>query len=64
MGAVPLGGGPRWFSHPASALPDPQLHSCATGTTLQWQVLDRRLPLYADHKTLLHKVATLFGAYF
>ncbi|XP_055975296.1 transient receptor potential cation channel subfamily M member 2 isoform X2 [Sorex fumeus] len=40
------------------------LPSCATITAVQWQVLDRRLPLYADHKTLLQKAATLFGAYY
>ena len=30
----------------------------------EWQVVDRRIPLYANHKTILQKVASLFGAHF
>lgn len=33
-------------------------------SAMEWQVLDRRLPLYADNKTLLQKAASLFGAYY
>uniref|UniRef100_A0A8C5LER0 Transient receptor potential cation channel subfamily M member 2 n=1 Tax=Jaculus jaculus TaxID=51337 RepID=A0A8C5LER0_JACJA len=29
-----------------------------------WQVVDRRIPIYVDHKTILQKVAALFGAHF
>ncbi|ERE86864.1 transient receptor potential cation channel subfamily M member 2 [Cricetulus griseus] len=30
----------------------------------EWQVVDRRIPLYSNHKTILQKVALLFGAHF
>nr|XP_031316590.1 transient receptor potential cation channel subfamily M member 2 isoform X1 [Camelus dromedarius]XP_031316591.1 transient receptor potential cation channel subfamily M member 2 isoform X1 [Camelus dromedarius]XP_031316592.1 transient receptor potential cation channel subfamily M member 2 isoform X1 [Camelus dromedarius]XP_031316593.1 transient receptor potential cation channel subfamily M member 2 isoform X1 [Camelus dromedarius] len=40
------------------------LHSCDTGMSIRWQVVDRRIPLYANHKTILQKVAALFGAYY
>lgn len=32
--------------------------------SIEWQVVDRRIPLYANHKTILQKVASLFGAHF
>ncbi|XP_058379228.1 transient receptor potential cation channel subfamily M member 2 isoform X11 [Diceros bicornis minor] len=32
--------------------------------SVRWQVVDKRIPLYANHKTILQKVATLFGAYY
>uniref|UniRef100_A0A8C9N2X4 Transient receptor potential cation channel subfamily M member 2 n=1 Tax=Serinus canaria TaxID=9135 RepID=A0A8C9N2X4_SERCA len=31
---------------------------------IRWQVLDKRIPLHANHKELLHKVSTLLGAYY
>ncbi|XP_030895493.1 transient receptor potential cation channel subfamily M member 2 isoform X2 [Leptonychotes weddellii] len=40
------------------------LHSCDPGMSAQWQVVDKRIPLYAHHKTILQKVATLFGAFY
>lgn len=33
-------------------------------TSIRWQVVDKRIPLYASHKAILQKVATLFGAYY
>lgn len=45
---------------------DPLLRTLGSprSSALEWQVLDRRLPLYADHKMLLQKAASLFGAYY
>nr|XP_035953146.1 transient receptor potential cation channel subfamily M member 2 isoform X4 [Halichoerus grypus] len=40
------------------------LHSCDPGMSAQWQVVDKRIPLYAHHKTILQKVATLFEAFY
>ncbi|XP_057553816.1 transient receptor potential cation channel subfamily M member 2 isoform X2 [Hippopotamus amphibius kiboko] len=40
------------------------LHSCDTGTSVRWQLVDQRIPLYANHKAILQKVAALFGAYY
>uniref|UniRef100_F6X3P3 Transient receptor potential cation channel subfamily M member 2 n=2 Tax=Macaca mulatta TaxID=9544 RepID=F6X3P3_MACMU len=40
------------------------LHACDAGASIRWQVLDRRIPLYANHKTLLQKVAAEFGAHY
>lgn len=34
------------------------------GTSIRWQVVDKRIPLYASHKAVLQEVATLFGAYY
>ncbi|ELK03576.1 Transient receptor potential cation channel subfamily M member 2 [Pteropus alecto] len=34
------------------------------GMSIRWQVVDKRIPLYASHKAVLQKVATLFGAYY
>lgn len=39
-------------------------HGRDQGMAIQWQVLDRRLPLYANHNMLLQKVATLLSAYY
>ncbi|XP_049483681.1 transient receptor potential cation channel subfamily M member 2 isoform X1 [Panthera uncia] len=40
------------------------LHACDPGMSIRWQVMDRRIPLYANHKTILQKVATLYGAFY
>ncbi|VFV24182.1 transient receptor potential cation [Lynx pardinus] len=40
------------------------LHACDPGMSVRWQVVDRRIPLYANHKTILQKVATLYGAFY
>ncbi|XP_031521657.1 transient receptor potential cation channel subfamily M member 2 isoform X6 [Papio anubis] len=40
------------------------LHACNSGASIRWQVVDRRIPLYANHKTLLQKVAAEFGAHY
>uniref|UniRef100_G1QP26 Transient receptor potential cation channel subfamily M member 2 n=1 Tax=Nomascus leucogenys TaxID=61853 RepID=G1QP26_NOMLE len=40
------------------------LHACDSGASIRWQVVDRRVPLYANHKTLLQKVAAEFGAHY
>nr|XP_023414940.1 transient receptor potential cation channel subfamily M member 2 [Loxodonta africana] len=40
------------------------LHSHDPEVSFRWQVVDRCIPLYANHKTILQKVATLFGAYY
>ncbi|XP_027982364.1 transient receptor potential cation channel subfamily M member 2 isoform X4 [Eumetopias jubatus] len=40
------------------------LHTCDPRMSVQWQVVDKRIPLYANHKTILQKVATLFGAFY
>ncbi|ELV10344.1 Transient receptor potential cation channel subfamily M member 2 [Tupaia chinensis] len=34
------------------------------GVSIRWQVVDKRIPLYSNHKTILQKVATLFGAHY
>ncbi|XP_046503880.1 transient receptor potential cation channel subfamily M member 2-like isoform X1 [Equus quagga] len=40
------------------------LQPCDPGMSVRWQVVDKCIPLYANHKTILQKVATLFGAYY
>ncbi|XP_034510616.1 transient receptor potential cation channel subfamily M member 2 isoform X5 [Ailuropoda melanoleuca] len=40
------------------------LHARDPGMSVQWQVVDKRIPLYANHKTILQKVAALFGAFY
>uniref|UniRef100_A0A8C5VCC6 Transient receptor potential cation channel subfamily M member 2 n=1 Tax=Microcebus murinus TaxID=30608 RepID=A0A8C5VCC6_MICMU len=40
------------------------LHPHDRGVSIRWQVVDKRIPLYANHKTLLQKVAALFGAHY
>ncbi|KAM4862758.1 transient receptor potential cation channel subfamily M member 2 isoform X2 [Urocitellus parryii] len=40
------------------------LHARDPGVSIRWQVVDRRIPLYANHKTLLQKAAALFGAHY
>uniref|UniRef100_A0A8D2MHH3 Transient receptor potential cation channel subfamily M member 2 n=1 Tax=Zonotrichia albicollis TaxID=44394 RepID=A0A8D2MHH3_ZONAL len=37
---------------------------CDPELCIRWQVLDKRIPLHANHKELLHKVSTLLGAYY
>lgn len=40
------------------------LQGCDPELCIRWQVLDKRIPLHANHKDLLHKVSTLLGAYY
>ncbi|XP_035138985.3 transient receptor potential cation channel subfamily M member 2 isoform X5 [Callithrix jacchus] len=40
------------------------LHARDPGVSIRWQVVDRRVPLYANHKTLLQKVAAELGAHY
>nr|XP_023486051.1 transient receptor potential cation channel subfamily M member 2 isoform X2 [Equus caballus] len=40
------------------------LQPCDPGMSVRWQVVDKCIPLYANHKTILQKVAALFGAYY
>ncbi|KAM7248783.1 hypothetical protein CapIbe_000822 [Capra ibex] len=40
------------------------LHSCDEGMAIRWQVVDERISLCDNHKVILQKVATLFGAYY
>uniref|UniRef100_A0A2R9BEW3 Transient receptor potential cation channel subfamily M member 2 n=1 Tax=Pan paniscus TaxID=9597 RepID=A0A2R9BEW3_PANPA len=40
------------------------LHACDSGASIRWQVVDRRIPLHANHKTLLQKAAAEFGAHY
>ncbi|XP_058667897.1 transient receptor potential cation channel subfamily M member 2 [Ammospiza nelsoni] len=40
------------------------LQGCDPELCIRWQVLDKRIPLHANHKELLHKVSTLLGAYY
>lgn len=42
---------------------DPMDSTCGL-TSIEWQVVDRRIPLYANQKTILKKVASLIGAHF
>ncbi|XP_051695884.2 transient receptor potential cation channel subfamily M member 2 isoform X1 [Oryctolagus cuniculus] len=34
------------------------------GMSIQWQVVDRRIPLYGNQKPILQRAATLFGAHY
>lgn len=43
---------------------DPKESTRGLQMSTEWQVVDRRIPLYANHKTILQKVASLFGAHF
>lgn len=40
------------------------LQGCDPELCIRWQVLDKRIPLHANHKELLHKASTLLGAYY
>ncbi|XP_006876843.1 PREDICTED: transient receptor potential cation channel subfamily M member 2 [Chrysochloris asiatica] len=40
------------------------LHTFNPEMSFRWQVVHRCIPLYANHKTILQKVATLFGAHY
>lgn len=40
------------------------LHARDPGVSIRWQVVDRRIPLYANHKAILQKAAALFGAHY
>ncbi|KAM6258365.1 transient receptor potential cation channel subfamily M member 2 isoform 1-T2 [Porphyrio hochstetteri] len=40
------------------------LQGCDPELCIRWQVLDKRMPLHANHKELLHKASTLLGAYY
>lgn len=50
--------------HMMSLLPFQFLQGCDPELCIRWQVLDRRMPLHANHKLLLYKVSTLLGAYY
>ncbi|OXB58661.1 hypothetical protein ASZ78_003628 [Callipepla squamata] len=40
------------------------LQGCDPELSIRWQVLDKRIPLHANHKQLLQKVSTLLDAYY
>ncbi|NWU97559.1 TRPM2 protein, partial [Upupa epops] len=40
------------------------LQGCDPELCIRWQVVDKRIPLHANHKELLHKVSTLLSAYY
>lgn len=40
------------------------LQACDPAMSIRWQVVDKRIPLYANHKAILQQVAALFGAYY
>ncbi|XP_053929922.1 transient receptor potential cation channel subfamily M member 2 isoform X3 [Cuculus canorus] len=40
------------------------LQGCDPELCIRWQVLDKRIPLHANHKELLHKVSVVLGAYY
>ncbi|NXA55395.1 TRPM2 protein, partial [Nothocercus julius] len=40
------------------------LQGCDPELCIRWQVLDKRMPLHANHKELLHKVSALLGSYY
>lgn len=43
---------------------DPKESARGLEMSTEWQVVDRRIPLYVNHKKILQKVASLFGAHF
>lgn len=49
---------------PCPLVPFQFLQGCDLELCIRWQVLDKRIPLHANHKELLHKVSTLLGAYY
>ncbi|KAM3835803.1 LOW QUALITY PROTEIN: transient receptor potential cation channel subfamily M member 2 [Vipera latastei] len=40
------------------------LQGCDFEVMVRWQVVDKKIPLYVNHKELLRKATVLFGAYF
>ncbi|NXU57450.1 TRPM2 protein, partial [Turnix velox] len=40
------------------------LQGCDPELCIRWQVLDKRIPLHANHKLLLHKISALLGSYY
>lgn len=40
------------------------LHARDPQMSVQWQVVDRRIPLYANHKSILQKAASLYKAHY
>ncbi|XP_044531649.1 transient receptor potential cation channel subfamily M member 2 [Gracilinanus agilis] len=40
------------------------LQVCDPEVSIRWQVVDKRIPLYANHKEILQKASALFGAYY
>ncbi|XP_042315429.1 transient receptor potential cation channel subfamily M member 2 isoform X2 [Sceloporus undulatus] len=40
------------------------LQGCDLEVTARWQVVDKRVPLYTNHKELLQKASVLLGAYY
>lgn len=59
-----------WLARPLASstrvtcIPLQFLQGCDPELCIRWQVLDKRIPLHANHKELLHKVSTLLGAYY
>uniref|UniRef100_U3KNC9 Uncharacterized protein n=1 Tax=Oryctolagus cuniculus TaxID=9986 RepID=U3KNC9_RABIT len=43
---------------------NPDLQVGDQGMSIQWQVVDRRIPLYGNQKPILQRAATLFGAHY
>jgi len=60
MAAEPLAGS----AYVMSLVPFQFLQGCDPELCIRWQVLDKRIPLHANHKELLHKVSILLGAYY
>lgn len=58
-----LGGGGK-LRGSGCALSLQYLHACDPRMAIQWQVVDRRIPLSTTHKTILQKAAALYGAYY
>lgn len=64
-GAVDYGWhGPSPAAYVTFLVPFQFLQGCDPELCIRWQVLDKRIPLHANHKELLHKVSTLLGAYY
>lgn len=40
------------------------LQGCDFEVSVRWQVVDKKIPLYVNHKELLRKATVLLGAYF
>lgn len=59
-----MGAGPAQEGVRILPLSSQHLYSCDAGVSIRWQVVDERIPLYANHKAILQKVAALFGAYY
>ncbi|XP_060098029.1 transient receptor potential cation channel subfamily M member 2 isoform X9 [Heteronotia binoei] len=40
------------------------LQGCDLEVTVRWQVVDKRIPLYTNHKEILQKISVLLGAHY